>query len=89
MQPLIHPSDSLSFDLKDPEVDVTDAQSNRLIVYTDGRQLQKSTYNNREEIAVIGAVPNLSRKKRAVGGQDEPHIRTVAGRTQVLRNSAH
>ncbi len=31
MQPLIHPSESLSIELKNPEVDVTDDQSHKLI----------------------------------------------------------
>src|SRR5580698_4312109 len=50
VQPLLHPSNTLSFGLKDPEVDVTDDHLNQLAVYTDGRQLQKKSYNNREEI---------------------------------------
>jgi hypothetical protein len=33
------------------EVDVTDDQYHRLIFYTDGRQLQKSTNDNYREIA--------------------------------------
>jgi hypothetical protein len=70
MQPLLHPSDSLSFELKDPEVDVTDAQLNRLIVYTDGRQLQKTTYNNREEIAGHWSGNELvSDEKSPLGGK--------------------
>jgi len=50
MQPLIHPGDSLNVDLKNPEVDVTDDQFRKLTVYTDGRQLQKSTDNNNQEV---------------------------------------
>jgi len=51
MQPLIQPSEYLSIELKNPEVDVTDDQSHKLILYTDGRQLQKSTDNNHQEVA--------------------------------------
>jgi len=43
MQPLIHPADSLNVELKNPEVDVTDDQFHKLVVYTDGRQLPKPT----------------------------------------------
>lgn len=51
MQPLIHPSESLSIELKNPEVDVTDDHSHKLILYTDGRHLQKSTDYNHQEVA--------------------------------------
>ena len=85
MQPLLHPSGSLSFDLKDPEIDVTDAQSNRLIVYTDGRQLQKATYNNRSEIA--GPLERLRAGlggKKSAGRENEQDVRIISGRPQVL-----
>jgi hypothetical protein len=48
---LIRPAGSLSFALKNAEVDVTDDQYHRLIFYTDGRPLQKSTTDNYREIA--------------------------------------
>jgi hypothetical protein len=51
MQPLIHPSDSLAIDLKNPEVDVTDDRFKRLTLYTDGRQLPKKVDEDRPEIA--------------------------------------
>jgi hypothetical protein len=52
MQPLIHPADFLNVDLKNPEVDMTDDQSHKLIVYTDGRQLPKPDKNDKNEYAV-------------------------------------
>jgi hypothetical protein len=48
---LIRPASSLSFAFKTAEVDVTDEQYHRVIIYTDGRQLQKSTSDNYREIA--------------------------------------
>lgn len=51
MQSLIYPAQSLAVDLKNPEIDVTDDQFRKLILYTDGRQLPKSTDANRQEIA--------------------------------------
>jgi hypothetical protein len=48
---LIRPANSLNFDLKNAEVDVTDDQYRKLIFYTDGRQLQKPTKDNYQEIA--------------------------------------
>lgn len=42
MRDLIRPADSLAIDLKDPEVDLTDDKGNKLVIYTDGRKLQKS-----------------------------------------------
>jgi len=38
-------------DLKNPEIDVTDDQSRKLILYTDGRQLPKSSNDNHQEVA--------------------------------------
>jgi hypothetical protein len=51
MQPLIHPSESLSVDLKNPEVDVTDDRFKKLTFYTDGRQLPKKIDEEHPEIA--------------------------------------
>jgi hypothetical protein len=51
MQPLIYSSESLNIELKNPEVDVTDDQFHKLVLYTDGRQLQKSTDNHQEVAA--------------------------------------
>ena len=38
-------------DLKNPEIDVTDDQSRKLILYTDGRQLPKSSNESHQEVA--------------------------------------
>lgn len=51
IQELIRPAGSLSFALKNAEVDVTDDQYRMLVFYTDGRQLQKSANENHQEIA--------------------------------------
>ncbi len=51
IQSLIYPAGSLMVDLKNPEVDVMDDQSRKLILYTDGRQLPKSTNDNHQEVA--------------------------------------
>jgi hypothetical protein len=70
MQPLIHRSDSLSIDLKKPEVDVTDDQFHKLILYTDGRQLQKSTDNNNQEVLAHWSGSQLvSDEKSPLGGK--------------------
>ena len=49
MQPLLHASDSLSIELRNPEIDVTDDQYHKLILHTDGRKLQKSKDNNQQQ----------------------------------------
>jgi len=61
--PLISPPDSITVDLKTDdstpgpkstvanEIDVTDKDYNKLILYTDGRQLRKATDNSHVEIA--------------------------------------
>lgn len=70
MKPLIYPSDSLSIELKNPEVDVTDDQFHKLILYTDGRQLQKSTDDNRQEVAAHWNGNQLvSDEKSPLGGK--------------------
>lgn len=70
MQELIRPPDSLSFDLKDSEVDVTDDQVHTLVFYTDGRPLQKTTNNNRQEIAAHWNGGQLvSDEKSPLGGK--------------------
>jgi hypothetical protein len=51
MQQLIRPAGSLSFSLKNPEIDVTDEQYRKLVFYTDGRQLQKPKDDSYQEIA--------------------------------------
>jgi len=70
MQPLIHPSDSLSIELQNPEVDVTDDQSHQLIFYTDGRKLQKSKDNNHQQVAAHWDGSRLvSDEKSPLGGK--------------------
>ncbi len=51
MQPLLRPADSLALNFKDPEIDVTQDQSTKLILYTDGRQIGKQTDPLRVEMA--------------------------------------
>jgi hypothetical protein len=51
IQELIRPAGSLSFALKNAEVDVTDDQYRMLVFFTDGRQLQKPANENHQEIA--------------------------------------
>jgi hypothetical protein len=70
MQPLIHPSDSLSIEQQNAEVDVTDDASQKLIFYTDGRRLQKSKDNNRQEVAAHWDGSRLvSDEKSPLGGK--------------------
>lgn len=45
------PAQSLTIDLKNSEVDVTDDQYRKLIFFTDGRQLQKSSDDSHQEMA--------------------------------------
>ncbi len=70
IQELIRPASSLSFALKNAEVDVTDDQYHRLIFYTDGRQLQKSTSDNYRELAAHWNGSQLvSEEKSPQGGK--------------------
>jgi hypothetical protein len=70
MQPLIHPSDSLSIELQNAEVDVTDDQSHQLIFYTDGRKLQKSKDSDHQQVAAHWDGSRLvSDEKSPLGGK--------------------
>ena len=51
IQELIRPSGALTIALKSAEVDVTDDQYHKLVLFTDGRQLQNSANSNYQEIA--------------------------------------
>ena len=64
MQPLIYSSQSLNIELKNPEVDVTDDQFHKLILYTDGRQLQKSTATTIRRLRRTGMEVSLCRMKK-------------------------
>jgi hypothetical protein len=70
MQSLIHPSDWLSIELKNSEFDVTDDGSHKLILFTDGRKLQKSKDNNQQEVAARwGGGQLVSDEKSPLGGK--------------------
>lgn len=57
-------------DLKTPEIDVTDDQFRKLLLYTDGRQLQRTTSENREEVAAHWNGNQLvSDEKSPLGGK--------------------
>jgi hypothetical protein len=51
LQEFIRPANAISIALKAAEVDVTDEHFNKLVFYTDGRSMQKSTNPNYQEIA--------------------------------------
>jgi hypothetical protein len=61
---------SVTVDLNNPQVDVTDAQLHKLTLYTDGRQLQKSTDTSHEEVAAHWEGSRLvSDEKSPLGGK--------------------
>ena len=51
LEDLIRPPSSLSFAIKNAEVDVTDDHFRKLVFFTDGRQLQKPKDDSYQEIA--------------------------------------
>jgi hypothetical protein len=70
MQPFIHPADSLTVDLKNPEVDVTDDHFKKLTIYTDGRQLPKKADEDHPEILAHWSGNQLvSDEKSPLGGK--------------------
>jgi len=70
MQPLMHPSGLLTIELKNPEIDVTDDDSHKLSLYTDGRKLQKPKDNNDQEVAAHWDGSQLvSDEKSPLGGK--------------------
>jgi len=75
IQELIRPASGLTIARKDAEVDVTDEHFHKLVFYTDGRQLQKSTNANYQEIAAHWKrQPARIGRKESAGRQDEPDI---------------
>ena len=71
MQPLIHPSETLTVDLQNPEIDVKNDQPYELTLYTDGRQLpKKSTDDNHEQVlAHWNGSQLVSDEKSPLGGK--------------------
>jgi hypothetical protein len=70
LQPLLNPSESLTIDLKNPEVDMTDHDFRKLVLYTDGRQIPKSTDDTRQEVAAHWNGDQLiSDEKSPLGGK--------------------
>lgn len=51
LEDLIRPPNSLSFTIKNPEIDLTDDHYRKLAFFTDGRQLQKPKDDSYQEIA--------------------------------------
>jgi hypothetical protein len=70
MQPLVNPSESLAIDLKNPEVDMTDDQLQKIVLFTDGRQLPKSTPKDEQDVAAHWSGSQLvSDEKSPLGGK--------------------
>jgi hypothetical protein len=70
MQPLVNPSESLAIDLKNPEVDLTDDQFQKLVLFTDGRQLPKSSPKDEQDAAAHWSGSQLvSDEKSPLGGR--------------------
>jgi hypothetical protein len=69
MQPLLYASPSITVDLKDAEVDVTDDRFNKLALYTDGRKLQKPSDTNQEVAARWSGSQLVSDEKSPLGGK--------------------
>jgi hypothetical protein len=70
LQELVYPSQSLNIELKNPEIDVTDDQSHKLLLYTDGRKLQKFTDSNQQEVLAHWSGSELvSDEKSPLGGK--------------------
>ena len=66
----MRPGESLVVELKNPEIDISDDQSRKLLLYTDGRQLPKNTDDRREEVAAHWDRSRLvSDEKSPLGGK--------------------
>jgi hypothetical protein len=51
MGQVVRPDFSQTIELKDAEVDSTDDHANKLVLYTDGRKIQKSKDNSLKQIS--------------------------------------
>jgi hypothetical protein len=69
LQPLLRRSDSLTIDVKNPEVVVTDDEFHTLTLFTDGRQLPKQTDQDHLQVLAHWSGPQLvSDEKSPLGG---------------------
>jgi hypothetical protein len=70
MQPLLHPSELITVDVKNPEVDVTDDSFHKLAIYTDGRQIPKQTDDAHQEVVAHWSGSQLvTDEKSPLGGK--------------------
>jgi hypothetical protein len=69
MRQVVRPDLSQSIDLKDAEVDATDEHENKLVLYTDGRKIQKSKDDSLQEIAAKWNGPQLVTDEKGPQGR--------------------
>ena len=70
MQPLLHPPELITVEVKTPEVDFTDDNFHKLILCTDGRQLPKQADDaNLQVLAHWSGSQLVSDEKSPLGGK--------------------
>ena len=89
IQPLLRPAGLLNVDLKDQEIDVTEDQYRKLILYTDGRLLPKQTDNNRQEIAAHWDGNHLASDEKSPLGGKMSRVYELSGDGRQLYETLH
>jgi len=69
LQDLVHPDYSQTIVLQDAEVDVTNDRDHKLVVYTDGRKIQKSKDDSRQQISAHWNGSQLVTEERGPQGK--------------------
>ncbi len=89
IQPLLRPAGLLNVDLKDQEIDVTEDQYRKLILYTDGRQLPKQTDNIRQEIAAHWDGNHLVSDEKSPLGGKMSRVYELSGNGRQIYETLH
>jgi len=90
LQDLVRPASSLSIALKDKtEVDLTDDQYHRLVLFTDGRQLQKPKDDTYQEIAAHWSGDQLVSDEKSPQGAKMSRTFELSQNGQQLYESIH
>ena len=89
LQPLLRPAGLLNVDLKNQEIDVTEDQYRKLLLYTDGRQIPKQTDDNRQEIAAHWDGNHLLSDEKSPLGGKMSRVYELSGDGRQLYETLH
>lgn len=89
IQPLLRPAGLLNVDMKDQEIDVTEDQYRKLMLYTDGRLIPKQTDENRLEISAHWDGSHLVSDEKSPLGGKMSRVYELSGDGRQLYETLH